>query len=211
MTVRHLTNDELGKISSPSEQQRLLLHCCCAPCASYVLEYLSPIFKITVLFYNPNIQPHEEYDKRAAELRKLLALCDRSGNVGIHICEYDPACFEIATAMFMDEPEGGRRCRVCFGLRLGETAARAKEGGFDYFSTTLSVSPHKNAAVINEIGGALMGDKGINYLYADFKKRDGYKRSIELSKQFGLYRQSYCGCMPNSLCGAQGVRGSVLD
>ena len=177
-----------------AEAPRLLLHCCCAPCASYVLEYLSPFYQITILFYNPNIQPLEEHDKRAGELEKLLSLAEFPNHVNMLAVEYDAAAFEFAAIQFRDEPEGGRRCRACFELRLGETAARAGAGGYDCFATTLTVSPHKAASVINEIGGNLAVMHGVKYLDSDFKKRDGYKRSIELSKQYGLYRQSYCGC-----------------
>ena len=173
---------------------KLLLHCCCAPCAGSVLERLAPLYRVTVLFYNPNILPREEYDRRAAELYKLPTLAVRPGSDDLIIGNYDADIFEAAAAPFADEPEGGRRCRACFELRLAETAKRAREGGFDFFATTLSVSPHKNAAIINEIGSVLAGESGVPLLRADFKKQDGYKRSVELSKQYGLYRQTYCGC-----------------
>jgi len=173
---------------------KLLLHTCCAPCGSYVLEHLSPSFEITALYYNPNIYPYEEYDKRAAELEKLLSLAEYPSRVELIIAKRNSAAFDAVAAPFGDEPEGGRRCTECFKLRLEETAARAKHGGYDYFASTLSVSPHKDAALINEIGAALSEKYGVKYLNSDFKKRDGHKRSIELSKQFGLYRQSYCGC-----------------
>jgi len=177
----------------------LLLHCCCAPCAGYVLEYLSPDFEITVLYYNPNIQPREEYDKRAAELERLLTLVSLPNRVDLVFGNYDSDVFEAFSAPLTEEPEGGHRCRMCFEMRLREAAKRAKDGGFDCFTTTLSVSPHKDAAILNEIGGGLEGEYGIRYLHSDFKKRDGYKRSIELSKQYGLYRQSYCGCRRRGL------------
>ena len=187
-------DDELAQISSV-EKPRLLLHCCCAPCASYVLEYLSQFFIITCLYYNPNIQPRKEYDKREAELSKLLIQAEYANRFDVLACDYDAASFEAVALPFWSEPEGGRRCRECFNLRLGETAKRAKDGGFGYFATTLSVSPQKDAELLNEIGARLAEEYGVKYLHSDFKKRDGYKNSIDLSKRYGLYRQSYCGCL----------------
>ena len=195
MTDRISLEDELKRIQSSGMAPRLMLHCCCAPCASYVLEFLSSFFSITILFYNPNIQPREEFDKRAAEFNKLLMFAQYPNSVDIIVGDYNSSVFKDATAPFMNEPEGGRRCLVCFDLRLSETAKRAKEGGYEFFATTLSVSPHKNATMLNEIGNELAGLTGLKFLNADFKKRDGYKRSIELSKKFGLYRQMYCGCV----------------
>ena len=198
MAVLIPPGDEFDAILSSGITPRLLLHCCCAPCASYVIEYLSPLFLITALFYNPNIQAREEYDKRAAELRKLLMIAEYPSEVEMEISDYEAASFEDAAAPFWDEPEGGRRCRACFELRLGATASRAKKGGFEFFASTLSVSPHKNAALLNDIGGAFAEKYGVNYLHSDFKKRNGYSRSVELSKQYGLYRQNYCGCLPKT-------------
>ena len=172
----------------------MLLHCCCAPCACYALEYFSSEFRITTLFYNPNIRPREEYYKRAAELVRLLSLTQYKIPADSMDCGYDAAAFTVSVAPYQDQPEGGLRCKVCFELRLGETAARAKAGGFDCFATTLSVSPHKNAKLINGIGEDLAKSHQVAYLPADLKKKGGYLRSIELSKQHGLYRQSYCGC-----------------
>ena len=173
---------------------RMLLHCCCAPCASYVLEYLSPFFVITAFCYNSNISPREEHDKREAELRRLLSLAEYTNSVDMIAPEYSHAAFGDAFAPLWDEPEGGARCARCFELRLEETARHAASSGYDYYATTLSVSPHKDAKRLNGIG-AMMGEKyGSIYLISDFKKRDGYKRSVELSKRYGLYRQSYCGC-----------------
>ena len=185
---------ELAEIAHSALAPRLLLHCCCAPCASYVIEYLSRYFKITVFYYNPNIAARSEYEKRAAELQKLPIKDGYPNLVDMIICGYDPDSFETVEASFRDEPEGGMRCRACFELRLEKTAKYAKEDGFDYFTTTLTVSPHKNAAILNKIGGRLADKYGVKYLYSDFKKKDGYKRSIELSNQYGLYRQSFCGC-----------------
>ena len=181
-------------MESSVKTPRLLLHCCCAPCASYVLEYLSPSYEITILFYNPNIRPAEEFLKREAELQRLLSLAVYPNRIDMLTCNYDAEAFEAAAAPFWEEPEGGQRCRACFELRLRETAKRAKEGAYDCFTTTLSVSPHKDAMLLNEIGDSLAGEYGVEYLRSNFKKRNGYKRSIELSKQYGLYRQSYCGC-----------------
>ena len=195
MKSAYSLDNELVRISLSGKLPRLLLHCCCAPCASYVLECLSSVFSITLLFYNPNIQSREEYDKREAELEKLLNEAGYKGKVKQLACDYDNAAFSSAAGPFWDEPEGGKRCEACFTLRLGEAAKRAKEGGFDYFATTLSVSPHKDASRLNEIGTAMAEEYEVKYLSADFKKRDGYKRSVELSKQYGLYRQSYCGCI----------------
>ena len=196
MGIAQPPDDVLAKILSSGETPRLMLHCCCAPCASYVLEYLSPVFDITLLYFNPNIKPREEYDKRAGECVKLLELTEYPNCIETIACDYEPSVFDAAATGLWDEPEGGLRCRVCFEIRLRETAQRAHKGGFEYFATTLTVSPHKNADLINEIGAGLAGEYGSIYLPSDFKKRDGYKRSIELSKRYGLYRQQYCGCHP---------------
>ena len=177
-----------------NDKPELLLHCCCAPCASYVIDRLIPEYNISLLFYNPNIEPSGEYKKRKHELLKFMKKASLSSKVMLLECEYDNAAFANAALSLRDEPEGGKRCRVCIDLRLRETAARAATGEYDIFTTTLSVSPHKNAALINEIGSHLSDEYGIGYLNADFKKHDGYKRSIELSKQYYLYRQNYCGC-----------------
>ena len=185
---------ELAKIALAGETHRLLLHCCCAPCASYVLEYLSPIFDITAFFFNPNIKSRDEYDRRANEFGKLPLAGGYPNNVDLYVCKYEPDVYETAAAPYIGEPEGGLRCRACFDVRLSETAGFAKKHGYDYFVTTLSVSPHKNTAVLNETGERLAAAYGVKYLNSDFKKRDGFKRSIQLSRQYGLYRQSYCGC-----------------
>ena len=189
-------NEPAGVIDS-GETPRLLLHCCCAPCASSVLEKLSADFCITAFFYNPNITPYAEYDRRAGEFDKLPFRESYKNPVNLTVCGYDPEPFTEAAASFWNEPEGGARCRACFALRLGETAKTASIGGYDCFTTTLSVSPYKDAALINEIGSNLERELGVKYLSSDFKKRDGFKRSIELSKQYDLYRQSYCGCAPS--------------
>ncbi len=172
----------------------LLLHACCAPCASAVLEYLAEHFAITLLFYNPNIQPEEEYRTRLSELERLVATLPTKHPVKILPCEYDATVFDTLAQGLEEEPERGARCPKCFHARLWKTAALAKEHGFEYFTTTLSISPHKNADTLHEIGTRLGEEFCISYLPADFKKKGGYLRSIELSAQFGLYRQNYCGC-----------------
>lgn len=175
----------------------LFLHSCCAPCSSYVLEYLCGYFKITVFYYNPNISSLQEYRKRAEEQKRLIAAYnEEKKGFPIEIMEgdYAPECFyEIAKGL-EDCPEGGERCARCFGLRLRETARQAAQGGFDYFATTLTISPLKNAHKINEIGQSLSAEYSVPWLPSDFKKKDGFKRSIELSAEYGLYRQNYCGC-----------------
>lgn len=169
----------------------LLLHSCCGPCSSYVLEYLTEYFEITVLFYGPNIQPLEEYEKRLEHQKTVL----RRFGARYMECGYDGAAFDAAARGLESEPEGGQRCTACFALRIGETARLAAEHGFEYYCTTLSVSPHKDAQRINSIGRA-MGEKyGVKWLPSDFKKRGGYQRSIELSRELDLYRQDYCGCL----------------
>lgn len=174
------------------EKKRLLLQCCCGPCSTYVLEYLSEYFDLTVLFYNPNIQPREEYEKRRRALGQVL---EHYPDIGLLFCDYDGEIFDKAASGLEAEPEGGARCTECFKLRLGETARLAKVGGFDYFCSTLSVSPHKDAQRLNEIGLSLERELGVRWLPSDFKKKEGYKRSIELSREYGLYRQEYCGCL----------------
>ena len=174
---------------------RLFLHSCCAPCSSYVLEYLSRYFEITVFFYNPNISPEEEYVHRVAEIRRLIGEMKFIHPVKFVEGRYDPREFyEMAKGM-EDVPEGGERCFKCYRLRMEEAARLAEEGGYDYFTTTLSISPLKNAGKINEIGEELAGIYHVHHLPSDFKKKNGYKRSIELSHEHDLYRQNYCGCV----------------
>lgn len=174
--------------------KRLLLHSCCAPCSSYVLEYLSEHFEITIFYYNPNIYPDTEYTKRVAEQQNLIAEMKPKYPISFMAGRYDRNEFlEIAKGL-EQIPEGGERCFRCFELRLREAAIQAVAGGYDYFTTTLSISPMKNAAKINEIGERVGREYGVNHLPSDFKKRGGYQRSIELSKEYGLYRQDYCGC-----------------
>ena len=189
-----ITDEEIKKIELNGIRPKLLLHSCCGPCSSYVVEYLSKYFDITVLFYNPNIYPESEYSKRLEEQFKLIEKADFEGNIEVMQAGYDYGKFLKAVNGLEEEREGGKRCFECFKLRLFETAKTAKEYGFDYFASTLTVSPHKNADILNNIGLELEREFNIKYLVSDFKKKDGYKRSIELSKRFGLYRQNYCGC-----------------
>lgn len=173
----------------------LLLHACCAPCSSYVLEYLEKYFDITVFFYNPNISSKEEYELRAQELKRFVAEKQFDNPVKVVIEEYNPDEFYSIVKGMEDYKEGGERCFICYGLRLEKTAEFAKEGQYDYFTTTLSISPLKNAEKLNQIGLKLEQKYGIKYLISDFKKKNGYKRSIELSKEYNLYRQNFCGCI----------------
>lgn len=175
----------------------LFLHSCCAPCSSYVLAYLCRYFRICVFYYNPNISASDEYRKRVAEQKRLIASYNeerRGYPIDILEGDYEPGRFFAAARGLEGCPEGGERCTRCFELRLGETARRGAAEGFDYFTTTLSISPLKNAKKLNEIGQKLAEEHGIAWLPSDFKKKDGYKRSVELSAQYGLYRQDYCGC-----------------
>lgn len=175
----------------------LLLHSCCGPCSSYVLEYLSKSFDITVFYYNPNIRPEEEFVKRLENQKKLLNEMRPEGACVEPVAPpYDPAPFEEIARGMEDLPEGGERCLRCYRLRLEKTAEYAAAHGFEWFCTTLSVSPHKNAEALNRIGEEIAGKFGLRYLPSDFKKRSGYLRSIRLSEQYGLYRQNYCGCTP---------------
>ena len=184
---------ELDRITaSLSGRPRLLLHSCCGPCSSHVLEYLTRYFEVFLSYYNPNIQPRAEYDLR---LENQLCVLGRMPGVTLVPCGYDGGAYDEAVRGLEDEPEGGARCTECFKLRLDFAAREAKRLGCDYFATTLTVSPHKDAQRINAIGEALAGKYGVKWLPGDFKKRDGYKRSIELSREFGLYRQDYCGCL----------------
>lgn len=194
---------ELEKIIEKGTAQgetlkRLFLHSCCAPCSSYCLEYLCKYFAITVFYYNPNISFEEEYQKRVEEQKRLIAAYNAEGKgYPIEIVEgdYIPDDFYQMAKGYENCPEGGERCFRCFDLRLRKTAIEAKNAGFDYFATTLTISPLKNAAKINEIGASLAEEYGIEWLPSDFKKKNGYKRSIELSAEYGLYRQDYCGCV----------------
>lgn len=189
-----LLEKELIKIENKKITPTILLHSCCAPCSSYVIEYLSAYFNITILYYNPNISPLEEYEKRKEEQIKLINNIPTKNKVTIMDCDYDNELYEQAIKGLENEPERGNRCTKCFNLRLEKTAFLAAKNNFNYFGTTLTLSPYKNAKLLNEIGKKLETTYKVNYLPSDFKKNNGYKRSIELSKKYNLYRQNYCGC-----------------
>lgn len=174
---------------------RLLLHSCCAPCSSAVLEYLAGHFSITVDYYNPNISPAEEYRKRVEEQKRLIRLLPARWPITFSEGTYEPERFYALAKGLEDCPEGGERCFLCYRLRLEQAAQAAKAGGYDYFTTTLTISPLKNAQRLNEIGQELAERYGVAFLPSDFKKKNGYKRSIELSRQYDLYRQDFCGCV----------------
>ena len=184
----------IGRLGKEERVPSLLLHSCCAPCSSYVLEYLSNYFKITVFYYNPNIYPESEYTKRILEQQTLLSQMKTCHPIKFMAGNYDSDRFYEMAKGLEHVAEGGERCSKCYELRLREAAEVARKCGFDYFATTLSISPLKNAVKLNEIGMRLAKEYGVDYLLSDFKKKNGYKRSIELSKKYGLYRQDYCGC-----------------
>ena len=190
---------ELDKvIESLSQQEKiptLLLHSCCAPCSSYVLEYLSNYFGITVFYYNPNIYPDEEYEMRVKEQQRFIREFPAKHPIDFIEGAYDKERFYEMARGLEQVPEGGQRCFQCYELRLREAGELAKARDFDYFTTTLSISPMKNAEKLNEIGLRLAEELGVAYLCSDFKKRNGYKRSTELSREYGMYRQDYCGCV----------------
>ncbi|MDO5539708.1 MAG: epoxyqueuosine reductase QueH [Eubacteriales bacterium] len=190
---------ELDKIIAGLENGKkvpaLLLHSCCAPCSSYVLEYLSEYFEITVFYYNPNIYPEEEYRKRVEEQQRLISSMPFKHPVRFEEGQFDTARFYDAVRGMEKEQEGGKRCFACYRLRLEEAAKRAAQINADYFASTLTISPLKNAEVINEIGEELAKEYGVQWLPSDFKKKNGFKRSGELSAEYGLYRQNYCGCV----------------
>ena len=182
--------DKAQQILDNASGKKLLLHSCCAPCSSSVLERLIPQIDVTVFYYNPCIMPSEEYEHRLSEQKRLCEIM----NVPLIVGEYDNARYVECVRGYEGAPEGGDRCKKCFYMRLYETAQKAKSEGCDYFCTTLTVSPHKNAEIINAIGEQIASEVGIAFLPSDFKKKNGYLRSIELSKQYGIYRQGYCGC-----------------
>lgn len=184
----------LQEIERSGEVPHLMLHSCCGPCSTYVLEYLSRYFRITVFYYNPNIFPRAEYEHRLAEEKRFIRTFRGRYPIDLIDGDYDPAAFDVLARGMEGEPEGGTRCPVCYRFRLEKTAALAREMGCGWFCTTLSVSPYKNARHINQIGLELEEKYGVRFLPSDFKKRNGYKRSIELSHEYGLYRQDYCGC-----------------
>lgn len=186
----------------------LLLHSCCAPCSSYVLEYLSQYFKITILYYNPNISEEAEYQKRVSEQKRLIKELPTKYEVSFLEGEYDPKEYYDAIQGLEHLGERSERCYACYELRMRYAAQKATRLGFDFFTTTLSISPHKNASWLNEIGEKLAKEYCVEYLYADFKKKNGYKRSIELSAQYHLYRQDFCGCAYSKAEEEQRKKGS---
>ena len=207
------TQKIIDKIQTEKDRQqapRLLLHSCCAPCSSHCMEYLREFFDLTVFYYNPNITVPREYEKRLAEEKRLIEAYNRqveeqdftgmrstptAGKIKILEAPYNPSDWFESVRGLEDCPEGGDRCTVCFRMRLQKTAEEAARGGFDYFTTTLTISPLKDAQLLNRIGERLSLSQGVNWLGSDFKKKGGYKRSIELSREYDLYRQNYCGCV----------------
>ena len=196
--VRNYQKELEQKISNQQklgEMPKLLLHSCCAPCSSYVLEYLSPYFHIYDFYYNPNISPKREYEERKEELIRLIEKMSLQNEVVFLEGIYEPEKFFEMAKGLEQLPEGGERCFKCYEMRLRESAKIAKEQGADYFATTLTISPLKNAQKLNELGESIAKEYGVAYLPSDFKKKNGYKRSVELSTQYELYRQNYCGCI----------------
>lgn len=180
-----------------ADKKKILLQSCCAPCSTAVIERLAEEYNITIFYYNPNIYPEDEYIKRKGEEIKYIEIWNQKhpeNPIELLDCDYEPAEFYKAVQGFENEREGGARCAICFKLRLSKTATLAKENGYDIFGTTLTVSPHKNAELINSIGISIEKEKGIPFLVSNFKKQNGYKRSVELAKENNLYRQNYCGC-----------------
>ena len=192
---QRLLEAKIEQLQKDGKVPSLFLHSCCAPCSSYVLEYLSQYFQITVFYYNPNIYPDEEYDKRVQEQEQFIARLLAKNPISFVEGNFDKERFYEMAKGLEKVPEGGERCFRCYELRLREAAIKAREGGFDYFTTTLSISPMKNAQKLNEIGLKLQEEYGVTYLCSDFKKKNGYKRSVELSAEYGMYRQDYCGCV----------------
>lgn len=192
---RLLMEKEIEAIRQENRSPRLLLHVCCAPCSSGCLEELCEAFRVTCFYFNPNISPKEEHDRRAAELERLIGVFPLRLPPDVAVGAYEPERFEQIAQGLENLPEGGERCFRCYRLRLEETAKKAAREGYDYFTTTLSVSPYKNAEKLNAIGAELAERYGVPYLFSDFKKNDGYLRSIRKSREYGLYRQNYCGCV----------------
>lgn len=193
INYQRIMEGETEKIKESGRKPSLLLHACCAPCSSAVLERLCDIFYVTLYFYNPNISPTEEFEFRLAELKRLVT--EMGLDISVIVPKYDNGEFESVVKGMEDMAEGGARCAVCYRLRLERAVHYAEEHGFDYVTTTLSVSPYKNAALLNELGNELTQNLNVRHLTSDFKKKDGYKRSCELSAEYNLYRQNYCGCV----------------
>lgn len=190
-----ILEETIEEIVREGRVPRLLMHSCCAPCSSYCLEYLSEYFEITVFYYNPNIYPEEEFYFRASEQERFIGELSPKHPISFIQGDYDKDRFYELAKGLEDEPERGKRCHRCYELRLREAGLLARKIGADYFTTTLSISPQKDAAKLNEIGGRLAFEIGVSYLFSDFKKKNGYLRSTEISKEHGMYRQNYCGCV----------------
>ena len=190
-----MLEETIQEITEANKVPKLLLHSCCAPCSSYCLEYLSDYFEITVFYYNPNIYPDEEYFHRAREQQAFIERFPAKHPISFVEGDFDKERFFQSVKGLENEPERGARCNVCFELRLGEAASMARQMNMDYFTTTLSISPMKDAALLNDIGSKMDEKYGVKYLHSDFKKKNGYKRSCELSQAYGMYRQDYCGCV----------------
>ena len=190
-----MLEETIQEITEANKVPKLLLHSCCAPCSSYCLEYLSDYFEITVFYYNPNIYPDEEYFHRAREQQAFIERFPAKHPISFVEGDFDKERFFQSVKGLENEPERGARCNVCFELRLGEAALMARQMNMDYFTTTLSISPMKDAALLNDIGSKMEEKYGVKYLHSDFKKKNGYKRSCELSQEYGMYRQDYCGCV----------------
>lgn len=186
---------EIEALKRAGRRPLLALHSCCAPCSSAVLEQLNDAFQIAVFYYNPNISPEDEFRRRAEEQLRLVREMPLAEDIRAEIGVYDPERFYAAVRGHESDPEGGARCGICFELRLRETAKYARDIGAEYFTTTLSISPLKDASRLNMLGGAIAAEYGLQYLYSDFKKKDGYRRSCALSKEYDLYRQDFCGCV----------------
>ncbi len=190
-----MLEETIQEITEANKVPKLLLHSCCAPCSSYCLEYLSDYFEITVFYYNPNIYPDEEYFHRAREQQAFIERFPAKHPISFVEGDFDKERFFQSVKGLENEPERGARCNVCFELRLGEAASMARQMNMDYFTTTLSISPMKDATLLNDIGSKMEEKYGVKYLHSDFKKKNGYKRSCELSQEYGMYRQDYCGCV----------------
>ncbi|MDO5026196.1 MAG: epoxyqueuosine reductase QueH [Tissierellia bacterium] len=190
---------ELEKILKEEEKKdtpsKLLLHSCCGPCSTYVLEYLSNYFEIGLLYYNPNIFPKEEFNFREDEQRRLIEKIPSRYPIKFIQAPYEPKVYYDYIKGYEKDKEGGERCRLCFDLRLKEAARLAKKLGYDYFTTTLSISPHKKSQILNDLGEKIAKEYGLKYLFSDFKKKNGFKRSVELTEKYDMYRQDYCGCV----------------
>lgn len=195
MNYNKLMEEIISKNQTEGKIPSVLLHSCCAPCSSHVISTLTPYFDITILYYNPNIEPYEEYEKRKQEEIRFIKEFPNQNKLTIIDCDHDNDLFHKTIKGLEQEKEGGARCIKCYYLRLDKTAQEALKHGYDYFATTLTVSPLKNSQKLNEIGEYLSNKYNIKYLYSDFKKKEGYKHSIELSKEYNLYRQDYCGCI----------------